>query len=90
MITDIDVNRESKSPIAKATENQNQPPPKNSLKVVLNPDFKQMNESDKRRTISVDKRFLQEGPNGRVKVLKHICDSYIKKSFAPSFKSNKD
>ena len=33
-------------------------PKKNALKVILNPNFKEMNEMDKRRTISIDKRFL--------------------------------
>ena len=50
----------------------------------MNPNFKKMTEGERRRTISVDKSFLDEGPNGRVQVLKYLCDQYIKKSFAIS------
>lgn len=39
------------------------------MKIILNPDFNQMGELDKRRTISVDKRYLQVGKNNRVEVL---------------------
>lgn len=55
------------------------------LKVIMNPNFKSMSEGERRRTISVDKSYLDQGPNGRVNVLKHLCDQYIKKSFVFSF-----
>ena len=53
------------------------------MKVVVNPDFNQMSEQDRNRTISIDKKFLLKGDNGRVHVLKKLCDVYIKKKAQP-------
>ena len=35
----------------------------NPLKILLNPNFKKMSEVDRKRTISVDKRYMVPGPN---------------------------
>ena len=61
----------------------------NKLRVIMNPNFGSMSEGERRRTISVDRSFLEKGPNGRVLVLKHLCDNYIKKSFVPSLSPQK-
>ena len=56
----------------------------------MNPNFGSMSDTERRRTISVDRSFLEKGPNGRVLVLKHLCDNYIKKSFVPSLQPLKN
>lgn len=35
----------------------------------MNPNFDSMSEQEKRRTISVDKSYLEKGINGRIEVL---------------------
>ena len=58
---------------------------KNSkLKVIMNPNFDSMSEQEKRRTISIDKSYLDQGENGRIEVLQNLCNNYITKSFQPS------